>query len=111
MHICLHTYAPTLIRNTIDRFGEKYPSLKATVLKKLCEAIEETKAYTTCYGGLMGIQLFGAKSVDAFVLPIAQEYWHNWNEALDKNETNLGKRHHIFQCQQALLVSSQLLGR
>ena len=68
----------------LHRFGEKYASLKATILKKLCEAIGDDRPLTTIFGGLVGISMFGPKAVDAFVLPLAIHYGNAWAAALDK---------------------------
>lgn len=96
-HVCLIHVRP-------QRFGEKYPSLRATVLKKLCEALEEDRPLTTKFGGLVGISLFGARPVDAFVLPRVQQCWAKWSAALEQTK-DLENRLEIFQCQQALLDS------
>lgn len=88
--------------DTNFRFGDKYPSLRATVLKKLFEAIGEEKALTTAYGGLVGLTMFGPKPVDAFILPQATAHWQRWSRKLEQT-TDLTERFEICQCQHALL--------
>mmetsp|Transcript_12701 Transcript_12701/g.21137 ORF Transcript_12701/g.21137 Transcript_12701/m.21137 type:complete len:421 (+) Transcript_12701:82-1344(+) len=101
-HWALRNEAAQTLRQACDLFGEKYPSLKATVLKKLCEAIGEDRPLTTVYGGLVGVALFGPKAVDAFMLPVAIHYWTSWAATLDKAD-DLLIRCEIQQCQQAML--------
>lgn len=101
-HWALRNEAAQTLRQACDLFGEKYASLKATVLKKLCEAIGDDRPLTTIYGGLVGIALFGPKAVDAFVLPVAIHYWNAWGAALDKTGGLLA-RCEIQECQQAML--------
>jgi hypothetical protein len=79
--------------------------LKATVLKKLVQAINLDRPLVTIFGGMMAISYFGSKAVSAFILPVAVPYWQEWSERL--NET-ADPRHveELHQCQNALLVRS-----
>lgn len=87
-----------------NRFGEQYTTLKARVLRTLCEALSPDMPLTTQYGGIVGISRFGPKAVDAFLLPLATSYWIRWEEVLKATECNdVNGRFEIQQCQRALL--------
>lgn len=51
----------------------------------------------------MGITLFGPKAINAFVLPLALEYWQEWQDALALQLTDLEQRMDVQMCQQATL--------
>lgn len=93
--------AQTLIR-ACNLFGEEYATLKARVLRTLCDATGPDKALATQYGGIVAISLFGPKAVDAFLLPVVPEYWQKWDDAL-KTTTDLNQRTELHMCQQAVL--------
>lgn len=87
-----------------NRFGEQYTTLKARVLRTLCEALSPDMPLTTQYGGIVGISRFGPKAVDAFLLPLAASYWTRWEEALKASVYNdVNGRFELQQCQRALL--------
>jgi len=58
-------------------------------------------------GGIIGLSLFGPKSIDAFLLPIAADYWNLWEKELLERKTKPSPQRDLDmrQCQQALLVS------
>jgi transcription initiation factor TFIID subunit 6 len=85
-----------------NRFGGDYATLKARVLRTLCDAIGADKTLPTQYGGIVAISLFGPKAINAFILPLAMEYWKRWNDALARL-TDLEKRMEVQMCQQATL--------
>ncbi len=85
------------------RFGEDYATLKARVLRKLCEAISPDKPLTTQFGGIVGITFFGPKAINAFVLPLVVGYWQQWQEALALELMDLEQRMDVQMCQQATL--------
>jgi transcription initiation factor TFIID subunit 6 len=92
------------------RFGDQYPTLKPRVLKTLCEAgLDLSKPLPTNYGGIVGLSLFGPKAIDAFLLPVAAEFWTNWEDELQNKSGNKRKAGSLQQdldmrqCQQALL--------
>lgn len=87
---------------SLCRFGDKYATLAPRVLHKLCDATGANRPLTTKYGGIVAISYFGAKAIDAFLLPLVSLYWNNWEKAL-KNEIDLEKRIEIQMCQQAVL--------
>jgi len=66
------------------RYGAQYTNLSPRILEVLCEAIEPDKPMTTQYGGILGLSLFGTKTIDAFLLPIAIQYWTQWEGAIQK---------------------------
>jgi transcription initiation factor TFIID subunit 6 len=89
---------------TFYRFGEDYATLKARVLRSLCEAVGPDKALSTQYGGIVAVSLFGSKAINAFILPLALEYWKQWNESLARIN-GLEQRMEIQMCQQATLAA------
>lgn len=103
-HWALRIEAAQALCQACDLFGDKYASLKATVLKKLFEAIGDDRPLPTIYGGLVAIAFFGPKAVDAFVVPLAIRYWNEWAASLDKTTSFLA-RFEIQQCQQAILTA------
>ena len=106
---CICTLIPlrTHIHDLRRRFGDQYTTLKARVLRTLCEAVSPDMPLTTQYGGIVGISRFGPKAVDAFLLPLATSYWTGWETALDARSgssvEDLNGRFEIQQCQRALL--------
>jgi transcription initiation factor TFIID subunit 6 len=93
--------AQTLIR-ACNLFGEEYATLKARVLRTLCDATSPDKPLTTQYGGIVAISLFGSKAIDAFLLPIVPEYWKRWDDSL-KTTIDMDQRTELLMCQQAVL--------
>jgi hypothetical protein len=71
-------------------------------LKTLSDAIGPDKSLSTRYGGLVAITFFGSKAINAFVLPLALDYWKKSETALS-NANNLEQRMAIQMCQQATL--------
>lgn len=51
----------------------------------------------------MGITFFGPKAINAFLLPLVQDYWQQWQEALAHELTDLERRMDVQMCQQATL--------
>jgi hypothetical protein len=84
-------------------FDQEYATLKARILKTLCEATAPEKALPTCFGGLVAIALFGVKAVDAFLLPLAIPYIQQWDKALGSTITDFDERMEIEMCQSALM--------
>jgi hypothetical protein len=83
--------------------------LKARVLGTLCEAAGPDRSMGTQYGGFVAITLFGPNAINAFLLPLAIEYWSQWEEKLEL-EKHPEKRLELQMCQQAVLVSSEFCG-
>ena len=91
------------ISNALRRsFGDDYATLKARVLRTLCDAVGPEKCLPTQYGGIVAISLFGPKAINAFVLPLALDYWKGWNDTLAR-VNNLEQRMEVQMCQQATL--------
>lgn len=68
----------------------------------MCDAVGPDKSFPTQYGGIVAVSLFGPKAINAFILPVALEYWKKWNEGLDRIKC-LEKRTEIQMCQEATL--------
>uniref|UniRef100_A0A7S4RRF6 TAF6 C-terminal HEAT repeat domain-containing protein n=1 Tax=Ditylum brightwellii TaxID=49249 RepID=A0A7S4RRF6_9STRA len=102
-------YLQSIIQLKMNSFGDQYTALKARVIKTLCEAMSPDKPLSTQYGGMAGLSLFGPKTVDAFILPLAKGNWEKWEKALESqgynNSADFERRFEIQQCQHALLVS------
>jgi len=103
-HWALRDDGSQTLRQICDLFGEKYPTLRVKVLEQLHEAIVNNRPLTTVYGGLIGLSFFGAKAVDAFVLPLAIGYWNLWTKKLEKT-SDMIDRCEIQNCQQAMLIA------
>lgn len=84
------------------RFGDDYATLKARVLRTLCDAAGPDKSLPTQYGGFVAITLFGSKAINAFLLPLVPEYWKTWEKMLDVT-ADLNQRLELQMCQQAVL--------
>jgi transcription initiation factor TFIID subunit 6 len=87
---------------SLFRFGDDYATLKARVLRTLCDATGPDKCLPTQYGGFVAITLFGSKAINAFLLPLALEYWKTWEKTLEVT-TDLNQRMELQMCQQAIL--------
>ena len=85
------------------RFGDKYANLTPRVLHELCVATGADRPLATRYGGFVAISLFGPRAIASFLLPLAIEFWNQWEQTLDAT-TNLGQRLELQMCQQAILV-------
>jgi hypothetical protein len=99
----IHNFLLTYFHPFICRFGDEYATLKARVLKTLCDAAGLDKALATQYGGIVAISLFGPKAIDAFLLPLAVDYWKRWEAELDQS-SDLKYRLELQMCKQAVLV-------
>jgi len=84
------------------RFGEEYATLKARILRTLCDATSPDKSLTTQYGGIVAISLFGSKAIDAFLLPVVPTYFQRW-EALAATTTDMDQQVELLMCKQAVL--------
>ena len=89
-------------KSSIFRFGDDYATLKARVLKTLSDAIGPTRTLSTRYGGLAAITFFGPKAINAFVLPLALDYWKKSETMLSKCN-DLEQRMEIHMFKQAIL--------
>ena len=71
-------------------------------MKTLSDAIGPDRSLSTRYGGLVAITFFGPKAINAFVLPLALNYWKQ-SETMLGNCNNLEQRMEIQMCEQATL--------
>jgi hypothetical protein len=75
------------------------------VIRTLCKALDlnaNQNQLGTFYGGIVGMTKFGAKTVDAFILPLVG-HWDSLEKALEESTgENLFA---VQRCQDALLVS------
>jgi len=101
-HWILRYEAALCLVQACNLFGEDYATLKARVLKTLSDAIGPSRSLSTRYGGLMAITFFGPKAINAFVLPLALEYW-NKSESMLSKCNNLEQRMEIHMFEQAIL--------
>lgn len=85
--------------------------MKPRCIKLLTQqALRFDRPLSTQYGGIVGISLFGPRAIDAFLLPLARDYWETWNAELKqvmavKEKRDVMKEYELHMCQQALLVS------
>jgi len=101
-HWALRREAGAVLVQACNLFGDEYPTLKARVLRTLCDAVAPGKTLPSRYGGIVTISYFGSKAVDAFLLPTALGSWRRWE--MDLQETkDLAEAHEIQMCQQAML--------
>lgn len=101
-HWDLRKDAATVLVQACDLFGDDYATLRARILKTLCGAVSPNKCLPTQYGGIVGISLFGARAIGAFLLPISLKYWKAWERSLTETK-NLNQRMEIQMCQNAVL--------
>ena len=104
-HWLLRDEASDVIARICTLFGQKYGNLRGKVIQTLYKALELQGSDLDLgrwYGGIVGITKFGAKAVDAFILPLVG-YWHIWDEVLEGKDGE--SRFELQRCQDALLVS------
>ncbi|KAK1746227.1 transcription initiation factor TFIID subunit 6 [Skeletonema marinoi] len=115
-HWSLREAAAQCLVKACDLYGMQYTTMKPRIMKLLTQqALRVDRPLATQYGGIVGISLFGPRAVDAFLLPVAQEYWECWEgelKSLIKNEGSSGgggkkrdvwREYELHMCQQALL--------
>ena len=89
------------------RFGEDYVSLKPRILKELCKAVQVGQPLPTQYGGFVGITLLGPRSISAFLLPLALEYWKDWEDKLNDTK-ELEERVQLMECKASVAKWTQM---
>ncbi|KAL7536577.1 hypothetical protein ACHAWF_005503 [Thalassiosira exigua] len=105
-HWSLREEAAACLAKACRTHGDKYPTMRPRVLGLLArQALRPDRALATQYGGIVGTRLFGSRAVDAFLLPVAREYWERWEEELHRIEWpgDAGKECELGMCQEALL--------
>ncbi|KAL7536342.1 hypothetical protein ACHAXR_007099 [Thalassiosira sp. AJA248-18] len=114
-HWSLREEAARCLVKACDIYGDQYTTMKPRIIKLLTQqALRVDRPLATQYGGIVGISLFGPRAVDAFLLPLAKEYWERWEGELQKlpNAENgtrdVGREYELNMCQQALLNAMQI---
>mmetsp|Transcript_23047 Transcript_23047/g.41113 ORF Transcript_23047/g.41113 Transcript_23047/m.41113 type:complete len:541 (-) Transcript_23047:107-1729(-) len=131
-HWSLREEAARSLVKACDIYGDQYTTMKPRIIKLLTQqALRVDRPLATQYGGIVGISLFGPRAVDAFLLPLAREYWERWegelhrltnvdvaddNATVDNNNSNngekkkrdVGREYELQMCQQALLDAVQI---
>jgi hypothetical protein len=119
-HWSLREEAARCLVKACTIYGDQYTTLKPRMIKMLTEgALRKDRPLATQYGGIVGISLFGARTVDAFLLPLAQDYWERWEGELQtlrnnsangngSNKRDEGREYELNMCQQALLNAVQI---
>ncbi|KAL7426015.1 hypothetical protein ACHAXM_000267, partial [Skeletonema potamos] len=109
-HWALREAAARCLVKACDMYGMQYTTMKPRIIKLLTQqALRVDRPLATQYGGIVGISLFGPRAVDAFILPVAREYWEFWDEELEKlllvngNKRDVWREYELHMCQQALL--------
>eukprot|EP00581_Thalassiosira_minuscula_P006718 CAMPEP_0183705730 /NCGR_PEP_ID=MMETSP0737-20130205/2763_1 /TAXON_ID=385413 /ORGANISM="Thalassiosira miniscula, Strain CCMP1093" /LENGTH=598 /DNA_ID=CAMNT_0025932955 /DNA_START=66 /DNA_END=1862 /DNA_ORIENTATION=- len=78
-HWSLREEAARTLVKACDIYGQQYTTMKPRMIKLLTQqALRVDRPLVTQYGGIVGISLFGPRAVDAFLLPLAREYWERW---------------------------------
>jgi len=133
-HWSLREEAARSLVKACDIYGDQYATMKPRIIKLLTQqALRVDRPLATQYGGIVGISLFGPRAVDAFLLPLAREYWERWegelhrltnvdvdddNATVEDNNSNngekkkkkrdVGREYELQMCQQALLDAVQI---
>jgi hypothetical protein len=82
-HHALRRDAAAALHRICKLFGDSYATLQARVLRALCAAIAPNKSLSSRYGGIVATSMFGAKAVDAFLLPHLMDSWNEWEQCLE----------------------------
>ena len=121
-HWSLREEAAKCLVKACDMYGHQYTTMKPRIIKLLTEqALREDRPLVTQYGGIVGISLFGPRAVDAFLLPLAKDYWERWENELHslsakkttdvegkKSKDTAGREYELNMCQQALLNAMKI---
>lgn len=103
-HWFLRDEASDVLVRTCTLFGDKYGNLRGKVIQALCRALDLSKnGPDAWYGAVVGITKFGAKTVDAFILPLVSQ----WNvfEAIISGDADEETKYSVCRCQDALLYA------
>ena len=122
-HWSLRELAARCLVKACDMYGGQYTTMKPRIMKLLTQqALRLDRPLVTQYGGIVGISLFGPRAIDAFLLPVAREYWECWDKELqalvNNNSSSGGKKkrdvwreYELQMCQQALLDAVSMFMR
>lgn len=111
-HWALREEAASCLAKACQIYGDQYTTMKPRCVKLLTQqALRFDRPLSTQYGGIVGISLFGPRAIDAFLLPLAKDYWETWDAELkqvmsSKEKRDKMKEYELHMCQQALLVSN-----
>jgi len=105
----LRREAASTLANVVDIYGDQYTTLKARILKTMCEAAVSDKRPTQ-YRGIAGLSVFGPKAIEVFLLPLCVRHWSKWEKQLKMLLACNSKSYQIqllevLHCQQVLLES------
>ncbi len=82
-HWSLREEAAKCLVKACNIYGDQYTTMRPRLIKLLTQqALRRDRPLATQYGGIVGISLFGPRAIDAFILPLAREYWECWEEEL-----------------------------
>ena len=121
-HWSLRELAARCLVKACDMYGVQYTTMKPRIMKLLTQqALRLDRPLVTQYGGIVGISLFGPRAIDAFLLPVAKEYWECWDKELqtfvNNSSSSSGKKRDVWReyelqmCQQALLDAVSMFMR
>ncbi|KAL3786504.1 hypothetical protein HJC23_010670 [Cyclotella cryptica] len=108
-HWALRQESASCLAKACRIYGDQYTTMKPRCIKLLTQqALRMDRSLATQYGGIVGISLFGPRAVDAFLLPLAREYWESWEAKLEKvmafkEKRDVTTEYELHMCQQALL--------
>lgn len=78
--------------------------MKIAIIKKLYHLLSDSsEPLTTHYGAIKGFSALGSQTIENYLLPNLQVYYHLLQPEL-QDESNLIKRGEAQQCYDALLV-------
>jgi transcription initiation factor TFIID subunit 6 len=82
-HWSLRMEAAQCLVKACNIYGDQYTTIRPRLIKLFTQqALRKDRPLPTQYGGIVGISLFGPRAIDAFILPLAREYWECWEEEL-----------------------------
>ena len=131
-HWSLRERAARCLVKACDMYGMQYTTMKPRIIKLLTQqALRGDRPLATQYGGIVGISLFGPRAVDAFLLPVAQDYWECWDTELKllgnsssiendgivvgaasaSKKRDAWREYELHMCQQALLDAVSIFMR
>ena len=119
-HWSLRELAARCLVKACDMYGAQYTTMKPRIMKLLTQqALRLDRPLVTQYGGIVGISLFGPRAIDAFLLPVAKEYWECWDKELQtlvnsssgKKKRDVWREYELQMCQQALLDAVSMFMR
>jgi transcription initiation factor TFIID subunit 6 len=119
-HWSLRELAARCLVKACDMYGVQYTTMKPRIMKLLTQqALRLDRPLVTQYGGIVGISLFGPRAIDAFLLPVAKEYWECWDKELQalvnsssgKKKRVVWREYELQMCQQALLDAVSMFMR